>query len=355
MEQKSLLEIVENHRQQGLPFVLYSLPGSNRVVALLQQDSQLRTTDTFTTKSVIFAPFDFQDIAYCIPEAESKVFEVLLEVDRPDIITVACDEEPAERDRYVQLVRDAIHNILSKNAAKIVISRKKDLQLTKFSFTNLFIRLFNLYPGAFRYIWYHPETGLWCGATPELLVRTEHTSFSSMALAGTQIFNEKTPVYWNDKEIEEHQYVTDAITTSLQKVTDVLKVSKTYTHHAGTLAHLRTDITGILRSGKATLKTISGALHPTPAVCGTPKKAAKNFILEKEGYNREFYTGFIGPICGNDACSSLYVNLRCMKIEGNTATLYVGGGITLASKAPEEWEETQNKLQTMLQVIEPML
>ncbi|MAB58387.1 MAG: hypothetical protein CL524_12710 [Aequorivita sp.] len=121
------------------------------------------------------------------------------------------------------------------------------------------------------------------------------------------------------------------------------------------MLHLRTDITGILKRGKATLTKIAAALHPTPAVCGRPQKFAKEFILQNEGYNREFYTGFLGPVNENGASASLMVNLRCMKIENNTARIFVGGGITIGSQPADEWQETQNKMQTMLQVLAPML
>jgi len=134
-----------------------------------------------------------------------------------------------------------------------------------------------------------------------------------------------------------------------------LKVSNPYTYRAGSLLHLRTDITGILKRGKATLTNIAAALHPTPAVCGSPQKFAKEFILQNEGYNREFYTGFLGPVNENGASASLMVNLRCMKIENNTARIFVGGGITIGSQPAGEWQETQNKMQTMLQVLAPML
>ncbi len=157
------------------------------------------------------------------------------------------------------------------------------------------------------------------------------------------------------KELDEQQLVTDAITNSLQRVTSVLKVSNPHTHRAGSLLHLRTDITGIVKNGKATLTTIAAALHPTPAICGTPKKYAKEFIDENEQYDREFYTGFLGPINENGASATLMVNLRCMKITDNVARIFVGGGITLGSKPEDEWQETQNKMQIMLQVLRPML
>jgi isochorismate synthase len=96
-------------------------------------------------------------------------------------------------------------------------------------------------------------------------------------------------------------------------------------------------------------------LHPTPAVCGTPQKIARDFLLSNEEYAREYYTGYIGPVFkeGND--SHLFVNLRCIKIMDSKAYLYAGGGITQASDAEEEWKETKNKLQTMLQVLRPFL
>jgi isochorismate synthase len=103
------------------------------------------------------------------------------------------------------------------------------------------------------------------------------------------------------------------------------------------------------------LTTIASALHPTPAVCGYPQKYAKEYILKNEAYSREFYTGFLGPVSATDKSATLMVNLRCMKIEANTARLFVGGGITIVSDPEAEWQETQNKMQTMLQVLKPML
>ena len=104
-------------------------------------------------------------------------------------------------------------------------------------------------------------------------------------------------------------------------------------------------------------------MHPTPAVCGLPKEAAKAFILENENYNREFYTGFLGelnfeaqlkPRSGKrnienrayaitKTSTQLYVNLRCMQLDGNNASIYVGGGITESSDAESEWHETVSK------------
>ena len=355
MNLQILTEKISDHYKKGKPFVLYSLPESDSVELLLQKNSKKYTSETFDKKGIVIAPFNYKGKTVCIPLQESNHFEAQLGSDQIEKKSIDATYTVLEKEDYMRLVAKAIHGINHKNTHKVVVSRKKEISITELNFEKLSHRLFNLYPTAFRYIWYHPETGLWCGATPEVLLQTNGTSFTTMALAGTKKIENDQPPLWTPKEKNEQQVVTDAISNCLQKVTSVLRVSKTYTHEAGSLAHLRTDITGMLKNNKTTLSTITAALHPTPAVCGTPLSAAIDFIEKNENYKREFYTGFIGSIDDKDSISCLYVNLRCMKIEENKASLYVGGGITFDSQPEEEWEETQNKLQTMLQVLQPML
>ena len=91
-------------------------------------------------------------------------------------------------------------------------------------------------------------------------------------------------------------------------------------------------------------------LHPTPAVCGLPKEEAYRFILENEGYDRCYYSGFIGWL-DPDGRTDLYVNLRCMHIEEEQLTLYAGGGLLASSELNDEWLETEKKLQTIKRLI----
>jgi len=350
-----ILQKVSDHFNEKIPFVIYSLPGSKNVTAYLQKDTELYATKEFEENCFVFAPFDYQKKACCIPLEKSDVFETDFIYKSIKKKEVAIIEEDSKKEVYCEHIKKAVRVIKSRHATKIVFSRKKEIALTEFDLELLIHRILNLYPSAFRYVWYHPETGLWCGASPEVLVQTEGVSFKTMALAGTRKYIEDVTPKWNVKEIIEQKIVVDAIFTSLQKVTSVVKISKTYNHQAASLVHLRTDINGILKKGKTTLSTITSALHPTPAVCGTPQDDAKKYILENENYQREYYTGFLGPTCYKDSSSNLFVNLRCMKIEDNKAYLFVGGGITIDSIPVNEWEETQHKLQTMLQVLEPMI
>ena len=355
MDYTSLLNKIENQYQIGLPFVLYSLPNDTSLTCYFQKNTFLHTTESYSGKGVIMAPFDIENKTFYIDAANSEVIETNFMAEEIPLDEIVIEENKIDRSKHKLLVNRAIQAIEEKLANKIVVSRKREITLSEVELSSIISRLLSLYPRAFNYVWYHPETGLWIGASPELLVKTNGIVFTTMALAGTKKVDANTDVKWTIKERTEQQYVTDAIVTRLQKIDSALKISKTYTDLAGSLAHLRTDISGSVKNGRAPLDIIASTLHPTPAVCGTPMLYSKHFIEKNEGYNREFYTGYIGPINKEIRSSQVYVNLRCMKIEGNMANLYVGGGITAISNPQAEWEETQNKLQTMLHVLKPFL
>ncbi len=355
MDLPQFSEKITAHYNLQLPFVLYSLPNQNKVTAMLQNTNELFSINELNENGFVLAPFDFTDDAHIIPEKESEVFETTIPNSAEKVSPIAITENEEEQAAYFKLVEKVIDSIKKRKAQKIVVSRKKEIPLTEFSVPTLLKELLGVFPSAFRYIWYHPQTGIWCGASPETLLQVENEAFKTMALAGTQPYTSRLPVIWGPKELDEQQLVTDAITNSLQQVTSVLKVSTAQTHQAGSLFHLKTEICGFLNNSKTTLLKIVRVLHPTPAVCGAPQKFAKQFILDHENYDRSFYTGFMGPIHNDGAKASLFVNLRCMQIENDTASIFVGGGITIGSKPFQEWRETQNKLQTMLQVLAPML
>ena len=245
------------------------------------------------------------------------------------------------------------------------------MQLQEQDPVKLFQELLVTYSTAFVYLWYHPQVGLWLGATPETLLKIQGSSFKTMALAGTQKFKGSVEVKWGEKEKQEQQFVTGEILTRLTGLVEGLKASEVHTSKAGNLLHLRTEISGRVSAGEAGLKKLISALHPTPAVCGLPKEKAKKFILSEENYDREFYTGFLGELnlqssrnrSGNRRNvenlayrtvkkeTALFVNLRCMKLARGAAELFIGGGITNDSNPEAEWEETVNKAGTMKKVL----
>jgi menaquinone-specific isochorismate synthase len=92
------------------------------------------------------------------------------------------------------------------------------------------------------------------------------------------------------------------------------------------------------------------ALHPTPAVCGTPRDEALEFIGSHEGFDRGRYAGTVGWVDGRGN-GTWAVSVRCADIAGNVARLCAGNGIVSDSDPLTELAETRAKLQAMLNVL----
>jgi isochorismate synthase len=378
MTEAQFVERLRKHHEQDLPFVAYRKPGAEQVQAYLQQNDQTFFSEDFTEKGFVFAPFDDRDQNILVPdEASEKIIfkpSEMISDDEKLPVDTSSEVNSTTREKHVSLVEKALGKLKSGELEKVVLTRREEINLPEADPVDLFRRLLKTYPTAFVYLWYHPATKCWLAATPETLLRVDGNNFSTMALAGTQKFEGSTDVSWGEKEKQEQLFVTESILQNLEKAgisPGGIKKSDVYTAKAGNLLHLKTDISGRLNYPKNNLKNVISALHPTPAVCGLPKEKAKEFIFAEEGYDREFYTGFLGELnlqrnlqrsrnkrnVENLAYravkqeTSLFVNLRCMKMDGNTISIYVGGGITKDSDPVAEWEETVNKSQTMKKVL----
>ncbi len=149
--------------------------------------------------------------------------------------------------------------------------------------------------------------------------------------------------------------MTEFILDSLQSFVSNENASDPYTFRAGNIVHIKTDISARLVN-KEDLGEIIKVLHPTPAICGLPKKESRDFILANEGYDRGYYSGFLGELNkdfakNSNEASDLFVNLRCMNLQNNTANLYIGCGITKDSIPEKEFFETVNKSLTMKKIL----
>ncbi|REH01667.1 isochorismate synthase [Flavobacterium aquicola] len=345
---------IKLHKEQNLPFVLYSKPNSIAAICFLQQNDVLYTVSDFTENGFVFASFDEKQLVL-IPAKESEIITAELEnidIEPVEIDDLVFDEEA--KIQYEDLVAKGIQAIENDEFKKVVLSRSETIDLTVFDFTVTFQQLTQLYPATFRYCFYHPKIGMWMGATPEQLLKANGSVFATTALAGTQKANDEASISWEQKEKDEQQYVTDFIVKKLHEIALSVKVTEPYNIKAGSIWHIKTDISGVLNKN-STLGQVIGALHPTPAVCGLPKKKAMAFIIENENYYRTFYSGFLGELNSGLASaavsSDLFVNLRSMQIKNNKAVLYMGCGITRESIPEKEWEESVNKSMTMKRVL----
>lgn len=364
---------VETQYESQLPFVVYRKPNSETVNLLQQKDDELHIAKTFTESGFVFSPFDATENTILIPFGISEFFQTQHKIANITLVEKSViNDDSQSKEHHLSLVKKGIAAINNNQFEKVVLSRKETIAIKNTNPATIIKRLLNTYPSAFVYCWYHPKVGLWLGATPETLIKIEGNRFSIMALAGTQNYNGTLDVVWQDKEKKEQQIVTNFILENLRPLVEHLNVSETKTVKAGSLLHLRTMIAAQLKSGESTLKQVIFDLHPTPAVCGMPKQEAKKFILENEGYNRDFYTGFLGELnlentltprsskrnienrayTFTQKSTQLYVNLRCMQVQGKNAHIFVGGGITKTSNPEAEWEETVFKSMIIKSVLQ---
>ncbi len=344
----------KQHYNQNLPFVIYSKPNTSSVFGLLQQNDTLYKITDYSEKGFVFASFDEKQLVLIL-ENESEIISADKEItafEATEIDDMNFDAEA--KIQYEDLVSKGIEAIKNEEFKKVVLSRSEKVNLSEFDFVQTFQHLVQLYPATFCYCFFHPKIGLWMGATPEQLLKANGNVFETTALAGTQKANLETEIRWEQKEKDEQQYVTDFIVKRLREVANSVVVTEPYSLKAGSIWHIKTDISGVLNDN-STLEEVIDTLHPTPAVCGLPKKKAKAFIIENENYDRTFYTGFLGELnssfAGGKTSSDLFVNLRSMQIQDKTAILYMGCGITRESIPEKEWEESVNKSMTMKRVL----
>ncbi|MGV6832160.1 MAG: chorismate-binding protein [bacterium] len=350
---KTALKAIQNNIDADLPFVLFRYPNKETIKGLLQLDDQLHYAPDFSSDGFIFAPYDKNKEVILVPKNSSSS----IECNSSDFKT-SINKEPIKlelsdsiKKNYLEIIEKAVLAIKNEHFTKVVLSRIQKVEIGAVNCLELFSRIIDKYSNAFCYCWYHPKVGLWLGATPERLLHIKNNTISTVSLAGTLSADKHDEKSWSPKEIKEQQIVTDYIVNALKDFSNTIQVGATETIKVGSLLHLRTLISCTISDTEKCLKDLVYALHPTPAVCGIPLENAIDFISNNEGYDRSFYTGFLGEIKRSSSEISLYVNLRCMQIKDSQAYIYVGGGVTEESLAAKELEETVKKASIMSTIL----
>jgi isochorismate synthase len=373
-EKSFLHQTIQDALNQGFPFSLWKTPDQNEKHLIISQRGLTFVDEVNleeSTSGFVFAPFlpDQQKIIF--PADLLFRFEngVLKEAPSQDAFNFKSEEtstvfafsvKPSENSNqrdFKNLVKLSLEKIELGEFEKIVPSRFKDIPIDKrFDLLNAFEVLCEKNPHALVSLVSSTETGTWMGATPELLVSVKENKFKTIALAGTLPYapemNLKS-VAWTQKEIEEQALVCRYIISCFKKIR-----LREYDEHgpkttvAGNVMHLKTDYevdmqaTNFPQLGSVMLKL----LHPTSAVCGMPLENSVTFLKENEGYDRQFYSGYLGPVNIKKE-SHVFVNLRCMQLFSEKIRLYAGAGVTADSIVEMEWNETEMKMSNLQKII----
>lgn len=283
-----------------------------------------------------------------VMRGRSEVVENLVVHARPTSKRTARAVAGTRKEDHLDRVIRARDAIARGPLRKVVLSSQIQVEVEGLDGQDIVQRLALAHPDSFSWTFRHPSIGTWFGSSPEPLVQGQWPQFRTACLAGTRMTHlGKVSDPWAPKEQEEQQLVTDGALLALaQAACEDVRTGDRETIQYGPIEHLRTWI-----DFKATrpVSEVIRALHPTPAVGGTPRQEALDFIARNEGHDRAYYTGWVG--LEEDQEVAYYVNLRCARLKDGILTAYAGGGITAASQPDAEWDETRNKLRAVLDPI----
>ncbi|MEV0684164.1 chorismate-binding protein [Nocardia sp. NPDC050378] len=195
------------------------------------------------------------------------------------------------------------------------------------------------------------------GSSPEILVRRDGNRVVSHPLAGSarRVLDDgdadrvaADTLLASTKDLAEHRFVTDQVSAVLRDRCAEVHTPAPELMSTPAMWHIGTPITAAVPPAGPSALELAVALHPTPAICGTPTAAAARLIAELEG-ERGFYAGAVGW-CDADGNGEWMVSIRCAELSerGTTLLAHAGGGIVAASDPAAELAETTGKFQRIL-------
>lgn len=302
--------------------------------------------DGFHQDSFVVAPFENNCNIFSIPASLTFKQIIGLPTMKKNVRPIyPFPEKSTAKEKHSKSVKKISSSL--KDNEKIVLSKVIVRNATPY-ITRLFENLCNQFPHAAVFCFYTPETSLYIGASPELLLSAHNGKISTMSLAGTR--KTGSSKVWNRKNIIEQKIVTDFITLILRRATLNPKVSEPFTRTAGNVEHICTLIEANLPHKHYDLRRLLSELSPTPALCGYPKQNALALINECEDHCRGYYGGYFGYVKSEDDFD-LYVNLRSLRHDAGHVAIFAGGGITNLSEPSEEWNETEAKASLLIEMI----
>jgi menaquinone-specific isochorismate synthase len=254
---------------------------------------------------------------------------------------------------------EAIQQIRRGDLEKVVLARGVDVHLDQpIDPIGVLALLEERYPECTRFLIEPAHGQAFLGATPETLAALAGGELRTIALAGSTRRGSSSEeddllaqtLMDSPKERHEHALVVEAIRSRLAPLVDELAIEEQPgLWRLSNIQHLRTHALGVLHDEIDILDVIE-ALHPTPALGGTPRGEALALIEELEPTSRGWYASPVGWMDANGD-GEFAVAIRSAVTAGAEARLYAGAGIVADSDPQREWDETALKLRPMLEAL----
>ncbi|MGW0191673.1 isochorismate synthase [Streptomyces sp. NPDC003362] len=267
-------------------------------------------------------------------------------------------ERPAPEE-YGAAVASAVARMRAGEFAKVVLARTLELTSAREpDLPAMLRRLARRDPDGYTFAVPSGPGRTLVGASPELLVARHGGRLTANPLAGSaprsadlaEDVRRAAALLESPKDLHEHAVVVAAVREALAPYCTRLEVPERPTLvRTAAMWHLSTTVTGEPRPDVTALE-LASALHPTPAVCGTPTDVARAVIAESEPFDRGPYTGMVGWQDA-DGDGEWVVTIRCAEAEGRSLRLFAGAGVVAGSTPEAETAETAAKFRTFLHAV----
>ena len=260
---------------------------------------------------------------------------------------------------YRDAVGEAVARIRRRELRKVVLARTIEVRAGRRIDPRLLAhRLRAVDPDAYTFA-APTDDGVIVGASPELLVSRHGREVRSGPLAGSASRSgdpdedraNAEALASSAKDREEHEIVVDAVAETLRPFCEDLRWDpEPILRETPNIWHLSTSFRGLLHDPAPSALDLVAALHPTPAVAGTPTDAALGAIDELEPFDRGRYAGPVGWVDANGD-GEWAIALRCAELVGDRATLFAGAGVVADSDPERELDETERKFRAFLDAL----
>jgi isochorismate synthase len=257
---------------------------------------------------------------------------------------------------WMAAVAEATGRLRAGEAAKVVLAREVMARGDGVVAAGRVARaLRGAYPACFTFLVAGGDGTAFAGASPELLVRRFGRSVTSQPMAGSTARGRDEAedqalaarLVASAKDAAEHRVTARHVAEALAAVCHDVRVTGPEIVRLTNIQHLATTVRGDLGEPACGALDLAAALHPTPAINGSPAGAARRLIAELEGMERGWYAGGVGWLDGRGD-GELAVAIRCGLLYEDGARLYAGNGMMPDSDSATELEETRLKLAALL-------
>jgi len=271
---------------------------------------------------------------------------------------VCLSDDAVNKEHWFHAAEKAIDAIRQRQFRKLVVSRRYLCEAKPSFDTRLLLSaLAERYPDC-TIISYVDNASQFIAVSPERLLSLHAGQVQSDAIGGTlteeelkqSITDDENHPVLSPKLMEEHAIIVEDICSRLEPVCQTLCLPPVpQLRKLRNIYHLETPVSGRLTS-RQTVLSLTERLHPTPAIAGFPSRESVNWIRENEKHKRGWYAGAFSLMSG-DQSGEVSVLLRCALVNQTRINVYAGAGLVAESDVNMEWQETELKLNAILDLL----